>query len=716
VEIVVVGTPTATQKLQQSAEAVTVVDLARARRRTSDLAEQLARTQGLAVQRSAGLGSHMHLSLNGLYDAQIRTFVDGVPRELEMYPQELGDVPVNLLDRVEVYRGVVPIRFGADALGGAINLVHDRRLDTGAAGSYQVGAFGTLRATAAARFFDPEQGFVFRAASFLDHARNDYETEVNVADAQGQPYTTTAKRFHDGFQAQGASLELGLVEQAFADELSVRVFLSSYGKELQHDPHVFDGPYGEVEAGETRTGAALRYRKALFRKVNVDALFHYANRRIDLLDVGEWVYDWFGQKMRRRVVAGERDSVPHDRTERSHGFYGQASLAWAASSVFTFRANVTPRFTTRTGEERRVRTPGIRHPLTAERQLFTTVVAAELEANALSFSTPSRALTDDAGRARFGDSGSRDHKEGEDAPEVPAPARRLQNVLFTKAYFLNATHERGLPNGVFLSEERSERRFGVGNGTRFRFTPWLLAKVSYEFSTRLPQPDEVFGDGISVIPNLDLKPETAHNVNIGPRLELRRGPAGAWTAEINGVLRESDELIVLLVGNRTTRFENVFAARTLGLEGSLGWTSPGRLLSLDATGAYQDVRNRSDEGTFAEYSGDRLPNRPWLFASLGAQTHFRRVFAALDEVELFWAGRYTHRFFRTWESAGLTAFKPLVASQFGQNIGATYHVRSGPIRVWSTIEIQNVTDARLVDFFGIQRPGRAVYIKWSGEL
>lgn len=47
--------------------------------------------------------------------------------------------------------------------------------------------------------------------------------------------------------------------------------------------------------------------------------------------------------------------------------------------------------------------------------------------------------------------------------------------------------------------------------------------------------------------------------------------------------------------------------------------SPGRHLSLDATGSYQDVRNRS-AGTFAEYSGDRLPNRPWLFASFGAQS------------------------------------------------------------------------------------------------
>jgi hypothetical protein len=477
-----------------------------------------------------------------------------------------------------------------------------------------------------------------------------------------------------------------------------------------------------VEAGETRTGAALRYRKALTPAVRLDGVLHYAHRQIDLLDMGEWVYGWSGQRIRERAVAGERDSVPHDRTEFSHGLYGQVTATWDASSLFTLRGNATSRFTTRTGEERRVRTHGIRHPITAKRKLFTTVVAAEVEANAIPFERQGSVAGVGASRARFAEEGS-ERADTTDAGEsaaagedTPAFARRLQNVLFVKAYILDAAYERALPNGVFLDENRGEQRLGVGDGLRFRLAPWLLAKASYEFATRLPQPDEVFGDGISVIPNLDLKPERAHNVNLGPRLEARRTPLGAWVAEVTGVLRESDELIVLLIGNRTTSFENVYAARTLGVEGSLGWTSPGRHVSLDATGSYQDVRNRSDMGTFAQYQGDRLPNRPWLFASLGAQTHFRGLLTVRDELEIFWAGRYTHEFFRSWESVGIRAFKPFVASQFGHNLGMTYHVRSGWMRTWSTVEVQNVTDARLFDFFGIQRPGRALYLKWSGEL
>jgi hypothetical protein len=37
-------------------------------------------------------------------------------------------------------------------------------------------------------------------------------------------------------------------------------------------------------------------------------------------------------------------------------------------------------------------------------------------------------------------------------------------------------------------------------------------------------------------------------------------------------------------------------------------------------------------------------------------------------------------------------------------------------RVTSTFEVQNVTDARVYDLFGVQRPGRAFFIKLTGEL
>jgi hypothetical protein len=35
--------------------------------------------------------------------------------------------------------------------------------------------------------------------------------------------------------------------------------------------------------------------------------------------------------------------------------------------------------------------------------------------------------------------------------------------------------------------------------------PWLYARASYECATRLPRPDEVFGDGVLVLANLNIE-------------------------------------------------------------------------------------------------------------------------------------------------------------------------------------------------------------------
>src|SRR5262249_26254995 len=113
----------AAQRLRESAEAVTVVETKHAQRETAGPGEGLARTQGVSVRRGGGLGSYARISMNGLTDDQIRFFLDGVPLDVAGFGLGLQNMPVGLVERLEIYRGVVPIRFGADALGGAINLV-----------------------------------------------------------------------------------------------------------------------------------------------------------------------------------------------------------------------------------------------------------------------------------------------------------------------------------------------------------------------------------------------------------------------------------------------------------------------------------------------------------------------------------------------------------------------------------------------------------------
>lgn len=686
-EVTVKGRTSEARRLQESAEAVTVVDTYRARKQSSDLGEVMARTQGVAVRRAGGLGANARFSLNGLYDDQIRFFLDGVPLELAGYPFGIANVPVNLVERVDVYRGVVPIRFGADALGGAVNLVTNRSYDIGASASYQIGSFGTNRLTLTARTRHEPSGFVVSGMGFLDLAKNNYRVDVEVPNSRGRLVSATVPRFHDAYGAGGGSIELGFVDKPWARRLLLKGFASTYDKQLQNNT-VMTVPYGEATYGESLYGATLRYEQPLLPDLELEAMANYAYRVIDFTDRSKWVYDWFGRRVRERGIGGEiLADQPTDTTVWEHSVLARTTLGWTVAPGHVVHASVSPTFTTRTGDERIQTDPNARDPLNARRDLLTVVSGLDYQLDA--FTMPGRG-------------GATDY--------------RLENVVFAKDYIYSASSEEVLTGGGVRPRDLDSHRLGLGDSVRFRFTPWAYAKASYEYATRLPRPDEVFGDGKLVSANLQLEPEVSHNANVGPHFELRRTPVGEFTADVNGFWRDSDRLIVMLSSDRFFSYQNVFRARALGVEGSALWTSPGRWLSLDGSTTFQDVRNTGDEGAFKAFDGDRIPNRPWLFASWGARLRFPHVLTSSDELEPFYVGRYVHSFYRGWESQGVREFKQVVDAQLTHGVGLTYSVWNDLTRVASTFEVQNLTDARVYDYFGVQRPGRAFFIKLTAEL
>src|SRR5690606_17911628 len=139
-------------RTRRSAHAVTVVDLERVQRESADVGEVLARVEGVNVQRVGGLGSRARVSLGGFDDTQVRFFIDGVPLEYAGYSFGIENVPVTFAEHINIYKGVVPVRLGADSLGGAFDLITDRKtLGTHAMVSLQAGSFDTYRMAASAR-------------------------------------------------------------------------------------------------------------------------------------------------------------------------------------------------------------------------------------------------------------------------------------------------------------------------------------------------------------------------------------------------------------------------------------------------------------------------------------------------------------------------------------------------------------------------------------
>lgn len=672
--------PSKADRLRRSAEAVKVVETERARRESADLGEVLARQPGVGVQRAGGLGSEVRLSLNGLRDEQVRVFLDGVPLEAAGYPFGVGDVPVSLVSRVEVYSGVVPVRFGTDALGGAINLVSDERLsNTRAAASLQAGSFGTYRASALGQLGRTSSGLFARGEVFLDTARNDYPVDVEVPNDVGRLEPARVRRFHDGYRAGGGSVEVGWLGLPWAQRISLRGFAAGYEKELQHNT-AMTVAYGGASVLEATFGGVARYQQLFAGGAwALDTLLGYSQARPRFRDVSSCVFDWFGRCVSERTAPGElalyRGNLGTDQRLRRHTAFGRVQLSWEPLSLQTLRLVLAPTVSTQTGEDWRLRTLDLRDPLRAERELITLVSGLEHEGHWLD--------------------------------------ERLETIAFAKAYVQHLDTEEPRPMDTIRRLSLGKQRLGVGASLSYAPWDWLLAKASYEWATRLPTPVEVFGDGALTLANSELLPEVSHNANVALAGDVRSERVGAGRAVATGFLRATDQLILLLPAENGVNqvYQNVYAARSTGVEGQLGWSSPGEWLSLEGSLTWQRFVNTSSEGTFGAFEGQRLPNRPSLFASTELTLKADDVATAGDELSLVARSRWVDEFYLSWEGAGIERYKARVPAQLTHSLVLGYLVSGDTSQTSFTVEVQNLTDETTYDVYGVQKPGRAVYGK-----
>jgi len=691
VEVTVLGEQDAQEKLTQSSDAVTVVDLERQKQQSTDMGEVLARTPGLVVRRSGGVGSDIRISLNGLYDKAVRQFVDSVPLWMTALPENAGSLPVNLFERIEIYRGVVPLRLAADALGGAINFVTDKHYENHGSVSFQTGSFGTYRGTALAQYRHEPSHFVARVMGYGDSVKNNYKVDVEVQNDTGRLSAEKVRLFHKAYSAYGGAVEAGFIDTAWAKRFLVRGFISGSKTEIQHN-QVMSVPYGEPWWQDRSYGAALIYDQNFGDHVVLNTTTNYAHRTAHLEDLGQYVYNWRGERVWGPTEPGEIEVDPLDKTVWRNSFFHRSMLEWMITPEHVVLASLTPLFSSQTGRDARweANSPD---PLEANNTLLNMVSGLGYELNLVPMPG---------------------------APADPKLRRRgtdfhLQNTLNFKSYLYRVASTENQPGLGARTHSVDSHDFGIADGIRWALTRELFLKGSYEYARRLPDPVEIFGDGALVTANQDLVPEVSHNANAGVLLDWKETQAGDFMAMANVAYRNTRDMIVLLGTPQYLTYRNVYHAVTWAGEGGLTWTSPRRYVTLDWSGTYNDSRNRSESGTFAEYVGDPIPNRSPFGTSWGARLEFSGVLMKKDRVEPFYQGRYTEGFYRSWKSQGITEFKDRVEDQVAHDVGLTYILAWAHVRLTNTLEMQNVANAALYDDFGVQRPGRAFYWKVMAE-
>lgn len=234
-EVIVVGNQLS--KVKNSAFNATAINTRELTNTTKTLSEALAKAPGMKIRESGGVGSDMAVTMDGFSGKHVKVFIDGVPQEGVGSSFGLNNIPVNFADRIEIYRGVVPVGFGADAIGGIINIVTPRRqrkwfMDA----SYSYGSFNTHKSYV--NFGQTlRNGFKYEINAFQNYSDNNYKVDVPVEDfTTGSLDTKTlyrVNRFNDKYHNEAVMAKLGFVNKSWADRILMGINYSHMYQEVQ---------------------------------------------------------------------------------------------------------------------------------------------------------------------------------------------------------------------------------------------------------------------------------------------------------------------------------------------------------------------------------------------------------------------------------------------------------------------------------------------------
>ncbi|BDD06762.1 TonB-dependent receptor [Aureibacter tunicatorum] len=620
-----------------------------------DINQMIKTLPGVVIRETGGMGSSFDLSLNGLSGNQIRYFIDGVPMENYGASLALNNFPATLIENIEVYKGVVPIKFGSDALGGAINIVTDNSPGTLLDASYTFGSFNTHQGAINGKVSKPDKGYFVKLYSYFNYSDNNYKMyDMPLEDDLGNVGDSgDFDRFHSAYTSGMVNVKVGLIEKKYADELSIGLLRADYKKELQHSEYFITKPYHSFH-GKGNSNVASMYYKKSFDRFYVSAFANYGLVEDSFVDTSGYQVNWQNQVIDTLADAEYFENKTlytiTDKMLRANQY-----LVYDINSNHKVQLNFSQNQIIRTGKD--------------DINEFNT-----------SFNEPSQ-----VNKHVLGVSYLISNNKGS-----------LSAELFGKQYWYD-TKLNFTDNDVVNNISSSDKMSGYGVTGGWDIIDDLMLKASFEKAYRVPEGYEFLGDGLFVNPNLELEPEQSYNYNLELNYRLFVSKFNFQWA-LNGYWRETSNLIRLLAPNPVnTRYVNLDAVTTKGIELSFN-LNYAKSLSLTANLTNQKM----------DYaSGASVENEPLFFSNVVAR--YNLFSKRIDKnLVIQWQTAHTQEFFLSQPENGNQG-KKVVPSQIMHSASIDYSFLSGKYNI--SIVCNNVFDALAYDNFKVQKPGRALYIK-----
>jgi len=671
-EVVVVSN--GVTRLKRSAFNAVALDTKALQNSTQNLSEALAQAPGMKIRESGGVGSDMQLMMDGFTGKHIKIFIDGVPQEGVGSSFGLNNIPVNYAERIEVYKGVVPVGFGTDAIGGVINIITKKNrnkwfLDA----SYSYGSFNTHKSYV--NFGQTfRSGLTYEINVFQNYSDNNYYVDTPVKDfttgAINKKKIEHVKRFHDTYHNEAVIGKIGFVDKKWADRLMFGFTYSHMYKDIQtgvRQEVVFGGKYRKGYS----IMPSLDYRKRDFfvRGLDVVLTANYNKNMTNNVDTSSYEYNWRGE-MRPLRMPGEQ-SYQNTRSDNNN---------WNGTLTANYRIGKAHTFT-------------FNHVINAFRRSNQSLLNEDSEANAIPKET-------------------RKNISGLSYRLMPTEHWNLS--VFGKYYnqFIAGPVATSSAQDDYIRTTNSVSAMGYGAAGTYFILKSLQAKLSYEKAYRLPTNEEMFGDEDLETGDISLKPENSDNVNLNLSYNETFGKHSVYV-EGGLIYRNTKDYIQrnisdLSGGKYGATYVNHGRVETKGYNisvryGFANWVSVG--------GNFTQMNVRDNVKTVNQESltyGARMPNLPYQFANSDVTFYWRNLWKKGNTLSVTYDNLYMHSFPLYSEAVGSES-EFVVPTQFSHNLTLSYGIQNGRYNI--SFECRNLTNEKLYDNFSLQKAGRAFYGK-----
>jgi outer membrane receptor protein involved in Fe transport len=583
-------------------------------------------------------------------------------------------MPVNLAERIEVYKGVVPVEFGSDALGGAINIVTKQAKNTWLDVSYSYGSFNTHKSNVSFGH-TTQSGLVFQLNAYQNYSDNNYKVKTKLLNVETNQYSTEEywfKRFHDNYHNEAVIAKVGAVNKVWADRFLIGITLSREKADIQN-ANLMQIVYGGKERKARSIIPTLNYEKRniFVQNLNFSLTANYNKLKNNNLDTLARQYNWKGEYREKSYRGEQRYSLNESSNQNA---YITANLNYKINNKHYFAVNnLYSNYTRKITDA----------AANSENSTAATFMRRTNVKNVLGFSY------------RF------------------EPGKRWNASTFFKYYKVNVKGPLTVSTTTvdeYTEKEKSFSSTGYGVLATYFLTEAIQLKASFEKAYRLPSERELFGDEVLEVGDVSLKPENSQNINFNISYSNVWNNTHSAYIDVGLIYRDTRDYIRRQIEQRYggAFYTNHGKALNLGIDAEARYFYK-NIFSVGGNITYQNMRSMekytANKVIDINYKA-RMPNVPYLFGNIDAGYNINNAFGKGNTLSAGYNLRYIHSFLRSWLSEGANRTIPM---QLSHDLNLTYILKNGKYNV--SFEVKNIADEMLYDNYSLQKPGRSFMIK-----